>query len=77
MGDPQVDPNVDINECCQAQAQSWGEQIAEIVKRSGGVPEGSAKGIILSMGDDCFYFIHCGDMYFNPNLLQIPQNLIV
>ena len=28
------------------------------------------------MGDNGFHFIHCGNLYFNPNLLSVPQHLV-
>ena len=71
MSHPQFDPDVDVDQCFQAQARAWSDQMAEIVQRPGAVPEGPTKDILLSMGNSVFYFIHHGDMIFDPNLLQI------
>ena len=76
MGDPTVDPDVDIDVCYRGHAQAWSAQMADIVRRKDGVPSGPAQESILRMGDQGFAFILYGDLLFNPNLMQIPQQLV-
>ena len=76
MGDPTVDPDVDIDECYHGHSQEWSDQMAEIVWHPVAVPDGPAKDYLYSIGDNGFAFIIYGDLHFNPNLLKVPQQLI-
>ena len=64
MGDPRVDPNVDVDEFYRAQAQGQREQMAEVLRSTGAVPGGPATYILKPMGDNGFLFIHHGDFFF-------------